>query len=252
MAAHLFHMRWQVGQFEQFKDHMLPGDVMMVLDFARNLELIPMDEPQSHMWLRKVVTLHGQVCFYKCPRCRANVTDEILCMTKDRKHDFYAVHNFEEVSIQKLRDNGVPVCRLIEFTDNCCSQYKSLNTFGLMASLADGLPRARHYFCVGHGKGPVDALFGRIKRLLNNAIIARRVEVNNVQELYEYCQKTFATPIDNNVCQHYITRFILVDEIDRSFDIPKFEIPGSRKIHCVVTTDSRDVLATRLTSCLCR
>ena len=69
-----------------------------------------------------------------------------------RSHDCRSVEKFTDVVLQYLEDNGLvkKITKLIRFSDNCLSQYKSRYTFGLMSRKP--YPCEYNYFAPMHGK----------------------------------------------------------------------------------------------------
>ncbi len=70
MSKHLFHFHWQAHQFELIRQSLSADELLMVIDFAQNLEIKRADEPQSSHWHHKQVTLHPCVVYFLCPNCQ--------------------------------------------------------------------------------------------------------------------------------------------------------------------------------------
>ena len=66
-------------------------------------------------------------------------------MSKDLKHDSFAVDNFVDKALSHLKEKGIPVKRIIMWSDNCGTQYKSCKVFDSMSKLRD-IPVMRNYF----------------------------------------------------------------------------------------------------------
>lgn len=73
-------------------------------------------------------------------------------ISDDLSKDCFAVDVFTERVLQYLKQNGLvkEVKKLIRFSDNCLSQYKSRYSFGLMSRKP--YPVVYEYFCPMHGK----------------------------------------------------------------------------------------------------
>ena len=57
---------------------------------------------------------------------------------------------------------------MIQFNDNCSSQYKSRGIFQFV-SYSD-VPKLKMYFGARHGKGPADGAVGRVKAAAARAV----------------------------------------------------------------------------------
>ena len=57
MAEHTFMASWNYVQYKQAKKNILPGDIIMVLDFAQNYLCLHQKEVQGLHWRHKQVTV---------------------------------------------------------------------------------------------------------------------------------------------------------------------------------------------------
>ena len=55
------------------------------------------------------------VVHYICSTSKGNVAHEIVCISDDLKHDAHLVKKFTERSEQVQQNNGIPICKIIEF-----------------------------------------------------------------------------------------------------------------------------------------
>ena len=251
MALHLFDFKFQAMQFDMAKKQLRENTVLMVLDFAQNVSLKSQFEAQSGMWHRPQITLHPIVCYYRCPQgCGSLVTDEIMLVSDDRKHDFHAVKAFTEKALEHLEDSAVVVAKVIQFSDNCTSQYKSAKTFFHASRFP--IPFVRNYFGAGHGKGPSDGFTGRVKQLVLPRLQTYCTNVNNAATFVSYCSRRFgirATEVQ--ACQHKRQSFFRVNDIDREESISPETVPGTLKVHCVRNKGIPGQVELRCNSCVC-
>ena len=117
MAEHTFMASWNYVQYKQAKKNILPGDIIMVLDFAQNYLCLHQKEVQGLHWRHKQVTVMPTVVHYKCARCHQLTTHEIVHVSEDLKHDAHIVKVSTARSLSVLRKNKVDICKIIEFTD---------------------------------------------------------------------------------------------------------------------------------------
>ena len=122
MSEHIFKADWHYKQFTHLQNHLPKGMVLQVLDFAQNFLCLYQDEPQSCHWDHAQVTLHPIVTYY-AGECGHQVTDELMFLTADRKHDSQAVLHFTKLAQQHLTTK-VKIDSVVQLTDQCASQYK--------------------------------------------------------------------------------------------------------------------------------
>ena len=85
------------------------------------------DEPQALQWVHQQVTLHPNVVHHICtkPQCGQLVTHEVVHVSNDLKHDAHVVQKFQQKTLQVCQQNGVLICKIIEFTDQALSSTKT-------------------------------------------------------------------------------------------------------------------------------
>ena len=214
LSPHLFHSNWHKNVFDYMKRNMLPGYVLQVMDFAMNFNNWYQDEVQSAYWCGMQMTIHATINFYKCLHqgCTELVTLALVHITDDLKHDSFLARAAQNLTFAYLVKVVVPLQLIIQFCDNCASQYKSRRPFTEITR--NSLDITRVYFGEKHGKSHADALFGRLKSWMSYKIKSRKFVVTNAHDFYEYCRKYYQTPILDNCCQHYRVEFEYVCHSD--------------------------------------
>lgn len=257
LPLHMFHYNWQGEQLEIAKANLRPSELLVIVDFAKNITLPRQHEVQHGFFHRQNVTLHPVVMYYLCLKgqlCQSLVTDEFMCISGDTKHDAYAVHTYIKIALEHLSKQGTKVTRLIVFSDNCSVQYKSKLPFELMQMY--GFPTEHHYFGAGHGKSAADGLVGRIKRMIDQAVRSGSARIQDALDLALWCQRHASSKVKMQLgvdeCVHYQRQFKYVSEIDRSFEGTYPTLKGTMKLHSIKTTATSGELLCRDTSCLCR
>ena len=150
MSTHLLHFHWQAMQFDECKKQLGEGDVMLIMDFSTNYSDHKQDEIHGAFWSRRQTTFHPIITNYPCPqKCNLLVCDEIMIVSNDIKHDSFAVDTFVDKALSHLKENGIPVKRIIMWSDNCSTQYKLCKVFDSMSKLKD-IPVMCNYFCAKH------------------------------------------------------------------------------------------------------
>ena len=155
MSLHAFNWKWHDIQFEYIKNNLKAGMLLSVLDFAQNYMNIYMDEPKDCHWDHTVTVIHPIVNYKICPKDGGLIIEEHIIVSDDTDHDKFAVKAFEKASVSNL--DFEPTC-IIQFSDNCASQYKLKGPFQHIST--SKIPTMRNYFGANHGKGPSDAATG--------------------------------------------------------------------------------------------
>ena len=143
-------------------------------------------------------------CTHKCSKCEQLVTQEIVHVTDDLKHDAHIAKVFTEKSTKIIQNNYVNICKIINFTDQAPSQYKNKTSFHYLANTK--IPTQKNYFGVSHGKISCDACTGRVKKGVTRLVKNGDVVVNNAETFYDTCVKPMDT---SDKCQHYMLTFEL-------------------------------------------
>ena len=257
LPQHLFHYHWQAEMLEDLKTKLEPGEVLVIVDFAKNITFPRQNEVQHGFFHRQSATLHPVVMYYRCKNhadCDHLVHDEFMCISRDLSHDAHAVHTYTKLALEHLKSQGTPVDKLYIFSDNCANQYKSRLPFELLQYY--GIPAEHHYFGAGHGKSAADGFVGRIKRLIEQNVRAGRAYIQDALDLALWCQSHATSQsrisVDGEMCQHYQRSFEYVHTIDRTYVGTAKTVKGTMKLHSVKTTGKKDQLLCRETSCFCR
>ena len=217
MGEHIFFQIWQLYMFLLCKVNLQDNQIIIVQDFARNFLLDCQNEPQSLHWDHDQVTLMPSVVYYNCPKkeCDGLVTEEVIHITPDLKHDPHAVKYFTATTLAHVTSRGVNFNEVIEWTDQCPTHYKSKTVFYNMSK--SKIKHTHHYFASRHGKNPADGTTGRTKTSYKGAKKSGEV-FQSAKELYDYGQNNMLTgkgKTINGKCNHKRMCFKYVEEINR-------------------------------------
>ena len=61
--------------------------------------------------------------------CNKLVTHEVVNVSEDLKHNAHLVKCFHDVTLNVLHKCKIPICKIIQFTDQAPSQYKTKSAF---------------------------------------------------------------------------------------------------------------------------
>ena len=257
MSLHVFNWKWHDKQFEYIKNNLKVGMLVSVLDFAQNYMNLNVDEPQGAHWDHTQTVIHPIVNYRLCPKDGRLITEEHIIISDDLLHDKFAVRDFERASVNNLISSGFTPTSIIQFCDNCSSQYKSKGPFQYI-SMSE-TPVVRNYFGANHGKGPSDAATGRVKMALTKAKKSRKHELRTAREVYDYLQVKFAEweedrlrkAREKNKCMHFFQKVFFVTDVDRSEKIEAVTTGKSSKFSCVRSTGTDFIVEARNVACLC-
>jgi hypothetical protein len=253
MSTHIFNFRWQGSQFEECKKNLQYGDVLMVMDFAQNFTHKVQDEPQGAHWHRTQTTLHPIVCYFRCPMdsCNSNVTDEVLMISPDLLHDNHAVETFFQKVREHLINEGVTVRRIIRFTDNCATQYKSCKTFEQLSN--EEVPIIFNYSGANHGKADADSVIGRVSQQVTTGAKVGDLVVHDAKTMALFCEHKLGTlPTKPGACAHRRRHFYHIEHITREDKESQAKtLKQTLKQHCVRNTGVKGYVEVRESSCFC-
>ena len=258
LSYHMFHFRWQAFQYEESKNQLREGDVLMVMDFAQNYSHIHQDAVQSsHFGDTVQTTLHPIVLYYLCPNlCSVGyrlIREEIVIISPDKKHDNWAVKAFLNKAIEHCKEKNIQIDRIILWTDNCSSQYKSKYVFDDLSHME--IPVLKNFFCSNHGKADADGAIGRLAQYILEMLKTSTAFIATSEQLYRLLyEKRRLQPDgpDDKMCLHYRREYYYIDNIDRPEEIVNLKtVVGTQLFHCVRNTGTTGMVELRESSCFC-
>ena len=176
------------------------------------------------------------------------VTHEIVHVSDDLKHDAHLVKRFTERAEQVLQNNGVPIHKIIEFTDQAPSQYKNKTAFHYLTKRKT--PVSKMFFGVRHGKSSCDACTGRVKQGVTRLVKTETAVVNSAKTFYDTCVEHLQKPL-LQPCQHFILSFEFHNKLTSRLDTKLWPaIPKTRQFHCIGNMKNKQVYL-RTFSCSC-
>ena len=92
--------------------------------------------------------IDASVAYYICPKheCNGHVTHEIVHISPDLKHDAHLVKQFTTKTINVIKENGIDIHKLVQFTDQAPFQYKNKTAFRYLTQYK--VPMVQNYFGV--------------------------------------------------------------------------------------------------------
>ena len=252
MSLHLFHFHWQAMQFDECKKQLCEGDVMFIMDFSTNYSH-KQGEIHGAFWCRRQMTFYPIVTYYLCPqKCDHLVCDKIMIVSKDLKHDSFAVDNFVDKALSHLKEKGIPVKRIIMWSDNCGTQYKSCKVFNSMSKLRD-IPVMHNYFCAKHGKAEADGAIGHLSMHLDAVVRSGSQEFSDAGEIVRYCNlKLWVHNPDDAMCCHWQWNYFEVSNINHDKILKCETVKGTLSFHSVHNVGIPGIIEVHKSSCFCK
>ena len=209
LKAHIFRANWNRNIFDSIHTNLQPGQVVQIFDFAMNFRNIYQDEVQSAYWNATQTSIHAVINYFLCPNhetCGKNVTLILAQISDDLKHDSFMARAGHNAAFRYLAQIGVPLEVIMQFCDNCSSQYKSRRPFAEMARSALNIIRV--YFGEKHGKNQCDGFFGRLKSWMTFTIKSCHFVITNAHDFFRSCKEEYKSPPpEQGKCAHYCVVF---------------------------------------------
>ena len=252
MSLHLFHFCWQAMQFDECKKQLREGDVMFIMDFSTNYSHHKQGEIHGAFWCRRQTTFHPITTYYLCPqKCGHLVCDEIMIMSKDLKHDSFAVDTFVDKALSHLKEKGIPVKRIIMWSDNCGTQCKSCKVLDSMSKFRD-IPVMCNYFCAKHGKTEADGAIGHLSMHIDAVVRSGSQEFSDAGEIVRYCNlKLRVHNPDDAMCCHWQWHYLKVLYINRDEILKCETVKGTLSFHSVHNVGIPGIIKVCKSSCFC-
>ena len=128
--------------------------------------------------------------------------------------------------------HNVPICKIIQFSDQAPSQYKNKSVFRYVTQV--DLPTMLNFFRVCHGKGPCNGSAGRVKQRIANLVKTETVVINNANDFYDACKKHLEMSKTEGSCTHYIQEFEFMKKLATRPNMGKWTtVPDTHKLHSV-------------------
>ena len=253
MAEHSFMATWNYCQFKRARTNIKPGELLLVNDFAQNYLCLLQNEPQGMHWEHKQVTLHPTVAYYTCPneQCSSTVTHELVHMSEDLKHDAHIVRKFVNESIKIVKSHKIKICKIIQFSDQAPSQYKTKSAFKYLSQM--DLPTMLNFFGVWHGKGPCNACAGRVKQKIDRLVKSEAAVINCATELFEACKHHLEKEdVQDGNCVHFLQTYHYTQKLSNRPNTDKWTtVPDTRKLHSLTNVPGTKIVNLRNFLCCC-
>lgn len=161
---HHFIARSQKEFIKNLKLSISPGEVIIHADFAENYKITIQNEIQSHHFIRKMVTIHPFVIYFRDGVELKHRT--LIVVSPVMEHNFVLVHSCFEKLFNFLKEELPETRKAFILTDGAASQYKNKKNFTNISFMQEdfNVQVEWHFHASSHGKCPCDGVSGVIKR----------------------------------------------------------------------------------------
>lgn len=183
--VHCFVKIIQERVFEEEKAQLTEGSAVVQIDFAENYACISQDEIQSAHWGHQQVTIFTAVAWIH------NGCYSFAIVSNCLSHDKICVFVFLKKIVEWLRNACSSLRNVTFFSDGCAAQFKNKFTMSNLLFMSEdfGVTVKWNFFATSHGKGAVDGIGGKVKRLAWEMVKTRKVIIKDAKSFYECVQK---------------------------------------------------------------
>ena len=172
-------------------------------------------------------------------------------MSSDVKHDSFAVDTYVDKALSHLKENRIPEKRIIMWSDNCGTQYKSCKVFDSKSKFKH-IPVMQNYFCAKHGKAEADGAIGCLSMHLDAVVRSGSQEFSDAGEVVRYCNLKLRVHNDNDaMCCHWQRHYFEESVINRDVTMKCETIKGTLRFHSVRNVGTPGIIEVRESSCFC-
>ena len=253
--CHIFRANWQHKQMLNCLNNLADHEVMMVMDFAENYSCKYFNDVSPAYFDPVQVTVHPMMYYYyqhladdehsSDQSAKILVKHSITAISNDMKHDSYLVEEFEEASINLLKEQGKEFVHIYQWSDSCAAQYKCKATFACISMRSPDMPTVtRNYFETSHGKSVCNGLGAVVKNTAYQAVLTGTRVIANAQDLMRHCQESLQHDLRENksIPNQRVRDFISIDGSDVERNTPDTlvkSVTGTRQLHAARGFGSR-------------
>jgi hypothetical protein len=228
---HVFVKRHQSSAYEEDKERAkAPGSKLAVvqMDFSENYTCVYQDECASAHWHQNQVSLYTVVVWTSAGQ------KSLVVVSDSRSHEKSTVAIYLTKVLDMIKKEYPDTNEIIFWTDGPSSQFKNKYIFALLVKMQFKyeISMKWNYSAAGHGKGPVDAVGGTSKRVVNRLVMTRKWIVNSAKAFAEALDHAKTSISIILVPENEIESLTQELETDKLFEIVSdLTIPGTINTH---------------------
>ena len=153
---HVDRVKIQYRAVKDLKEGLLPGQVMLQMDFAEDYRSQNADEIQNAYFGAGNVTILPVVAYYRADASEELSVQSFAVISDEKGHDAGAVYGFLKKFLPVVREVVLDVCQVFYWTDSPTSQFTNKSIFQIVSAHESEFKSKANwnYFEAGHGKGP--------------------------------------------------------------------------------------------------
>ena len=153
LKKHSFIAEQQAAFFQEVKENLEPGTIIVGGNFSENYHFVVQDAAQGYHWANDQVTIHPFIVYHKLGDELKSLS--IAMISDELNHDTNAVWSFQKVLMDHLKSENIQMKKVIYFSDGCFAQYKNKKNFTNLIHHENNfnVPAEWHFFATAHGKG---------------------------------------------------------------------------------------------------
>lgn len=221
---HLFNALYQSRTYTHLKNNLPENWALLVVDFSKNKEVLNQDEIKSAHWVKKQITMHPTVTYYK----ESDGTRKRFVLTHFSdllQHSGHMAEFILQDVIKNLKLLYPNIKHFVVWSDGCSAQYKGKYAFSYLSKSVD---IERSYFGSEHGKGESDGETGLINKAVHLAIYSRALVISEAIDLINFANCYIA----DEERQFQLIEKECFDNFLNKFDMKLPDsLAGTRKLH---------------------
>lgn len=236
---HYFIKRAQQKYFDDKKQNLSNGELILQMDFAENYRLINQNEIQEAHFS------YQQVTIFTCVAWLRGETESFAVISEKLTHNKYDVYCFLTKIVHQIQSQYKEISTVFIFSDGSTSQFKNKYILTSIPSFVSEFG-CKHFewnfFATSHGKGAVDGIGAVVKRKVWQAVKANNIILPDAFAFYECARK-----IIKGVRLLYTSAKEIEDfspPLNEKWKIVR-SIPGIQKMHCFSYQDNEYINVAR-------
>lgn len=190
-VQHYFTQYYQYKMYAECKENLQDYEVILLQDFANNIELKNQDEVKGAFYSTTQITVHPTVVYVKLPKEDKPRRLVITHLSDIKQHTAHMVHFITTDCIKYItvKFNVASWKNIYVWSDGCCSQFKGKTSFFYMEKSKYKIER--HFFGSEHGKSESDGETGRFSRAMSDAFKSRLYHIKGALDTIKFLKKKF-------------------------------------------------------------
>lgn len=189
-TRHVYNASKQHSELRYLKEHLLPDEIIMHIDFAENYAIKHDREIMSAHWSTESVTIYTCVAYFVGSDSTLQ-HQSYAVISDDLAHSKDSAKVFNEHILKHLQTIKCGIRKVHYWSDGAASQFKNRFMFANLACHEDDLKMEADwsFFETAHGKGAVDGIGGAVKNRVWRAVLQGKEVVNNAKSFFEVALK---------------------------------------------------------------